>query len=623
MNKIMKRICALVLAILCVLGCCACGGESKADESTTFTWWQATAENASYYNDYDENPVINYITATKTFENSEGEQVHIDFDFTAGVTGSEADNFNNMIATGTYTDIFDPTYYAGSQADLYKAGTILDLTEYVEQYMPNFMAWFEEHPEYKKYLTTNVDGEEKILCLPIVYESIDMYDQWYGYAYRRDWIVKYGVQPDTLYDPMKDEAPTANPNAGKKFTGAYTLDINGNAINTTVCDDTVNGDSWVDDVVFPSGNTDPIYISDWEWMMEIFEKAMEAEGIQDGYCLSVYYPGYLAVGDLVSGFGGIGPMWYLDKDGVCQFGAVSEGFKSYLECMNRWYETGWLDQRFMERSGDAFYQIDNTTVRQGKVGIWLATASELMSRMQNADLPHTEGLVAYTCASPINDVYGAEETKYQVPISICAPEMMGGGICVTDKAKDKDLKVLFAYLDYLFTEEGVLLMNGGLTAEQQAQINDPIYDSYGLEYGCVPVEGEDGKTLIDLHNVLYVDDGGISSAMTGGRAWRYTASGRIIRKDTATYLHMRENWVYYDAYGMIGGLANSRLSSDQMALMQKLSNRIGSEYMAIEVPKFITGEYDLDEQWETFVSDLKKRNYQSLVDAYNEALGNN
>lgn len=620
MSKRILRIFALTLIAACILSCFSgCGGD-KAGSDTTFSWWQATAENAEYYTDYDENPVIRYITNNKTFENKDGEQVKIGFDFQAGVTGSEQNNFNNMMATDTYTDIIDPTYYAGSLVDLYREGTILDMTEYVEQYMPNYLAWIEAHPEYAEYLTTNVDGEEKFLSLTCTNESVDMYDMWYGYMYRRDWIVKYGTQPDQFFDPREDSAPRDNPNAGKAFSGCYTRDLDGNTISETVCSSNVNGDSWVDDVVFPSGHSDPIYISDWEWMMEIFTRAMEAENITDGYCLSVYYPGYLNVGDLVSGFGGIGPTWYLDENRQCQFGAVSESFKSYLTCMNVWYQNGWLDKRFSERSGDPFYQIDDSTVRQGKVGIWLGTASEMMSRMQNEALPSTEGIMAYTCATPINDLYGAEESRLKEPTSVCSVNLMGTAICVTDKAKDKDLKVLCEYLDYLYTEEGILLMNGGLNQEQAAESNDPIYQAYGIEYAYDPVPGEDGITKIKLNDTLYVDDGGIRSAMTGGRAWRVTATSRYVRNDTETYIHMRENWVTYESTGFIDNMVNSRLNSEQMELMQKITNRVTTEYMYVEVPKFITGENDLDADWDTFINDLTKRNYQSLVDAYNEAL---
>lgn len=623
MKRKMIHVLALALAAVCILGCLSgCGGEGGASGDTTFSWWMATAENAEFYTDYDENPVIKYITANKTFEDKNGKQTHIGFDFQSGVTGSEQDNFNNMMVTKTYTDVIDAIYYAGSVVDLYKEGTILDMTEYVQKYMPNYLKWIENHPEYAKYMTSEVDGEQKYLALCRSNESIDMYDQWYGYAYRRDWIVKYGVQPDQFFDPRTDSTPKANPNAGKPFSGHYTLDVNGNTIDEAVCGPDVNGDSWVDDVVFPSGHPDPIYISDWEWMLDIFAKALEAEGITDGYCLSLYYPGFLGTGDLVSGFGGIGPTWYIDGDGKCQFGAVSEGFKSYLTCMNQWYQNGWLDKRFAERSNDAFYFIDNTTVRQGKVGMWVATPSELMSRMQNENLAGTEGIVTYACASPINDKYGSAETQLKEPTCFSVPEMVGGSICITDKAKDKDLKVLCEFLDYLYSEEGLLLANGGLNQEQATQANDPTYANYGVDYAYDPVVGEDGVTRIQFTDKLYTDEGDIRSAMTLKQLWHYMATSRILTRDTETYIHQRENWVTYEATGSIGGLINSKLSSEQMATMQKITTRISTEYMYVEVPKFITGQNNLEGDWDIFVSDLGKRDYQSLNDAYNSALGN-
>ena len=50
--------------------------------------------------------------------------------------------------------------------------------------------------------------------------------------------------------------------------------------------------------------TCPVYISDWEWMFDIFTKAQADLGITDGYCLSVYYKGYNEDGSLFSSFGG-------------------------------------------------------------------------------------------------------------------------------------------------------------------------------------------------------------------------------------------------------------------------------------------------------------------------------
>ena len=193
-----------------------------------------------------------------------------------------------------------------------------------------------------------------------------------GFCYRRDWLVKYAVNPVT----------------GEAFSGYYSLDQNGNTIHEEQWTEDVDGDSWVDDVIFPSGTANPIYISDWEWMFEAFSRALEEEKIEDGYCLSVYYPGYNANGDLESGFGGTGVLWYMDAEGKVHFGADGDGMKAYLECLHNWYEKGWLDQRFMERSGDMFYRIDETSFRQGKVGLWLGRRLLHHVLLLRSRLPH-------------------------------------------------------------------------------------------------------------------------------------------------------------------------------------------------------------------------------------------
>lgn len=71
-----------------------------------------------------------------------------------------------------------------------------------------------------------IDGEEHYIGIRAANESKPYY--FTGYEYRRDWIVKYGTNPTT----------------GEAFTGGYT--------------DPDDPDSWEDDVVFPSGGSDPI-----------------------------------------------------------------------------------------------------------------------------------------------------------------------------------------------------------------------------------------------------------------------------------------------------------------------------------------------------------------------------
>ena len=71
--------------------------------------------------------------------------------------------------------------------------------------------------------------------------------------YRRDWLVNYGTNPQT----------------GEAFSGEW------------------KDGEWTDNVVFPSGGTDPVYISDWEWMFDIFETALQMQGMTDGYVMQL------------------------------------------------------------------------------------------------------------------------------------------------------------------------------------------------------------------------------------------------------------------------------------------------------------------------------------------------
>ena len=62
------------------------------------------------------------------------------------ISGSELENFNTMIGTGEYPEIVDLAYSIESPHALYENGVLMDITEYVERYMPNYMAFLDANP---------------------------------------------------------------------------------------------------------------------------------------------------------------------------------------------------------------------------------------------------------------------------------------------------------------------------------------------------------------------------------------------------------------------------------------------------------------------------------------------
>lgn len=578
--SIWRKLTAAALGGALALSLAGCGGSSDSvSQENTYSVWLYSAQDASHYTDYAENPTLKYLLNQTWGE----EEKHIDLEFLVPPAGSQLNNYETMITSGDF-----PTLMMNAVADtppkMYESGMILDLTELVEQYMPNYYANIQSNETLKSKTVFDVDGQERILAIYIVNDDYPYY--FSGMTYRRDWIVKYGVNPQT----------------GEPFTGGYT--------------DESNVDSWVDDVVFPSGGIDPVYISDWEWMFEIFTKAQEDLGIEDSYCMSIYYPGYTWSGGLCSSFGEGLPVFYKAVDGSAQFGGDKEGMRAYLECLNNWYEKGWLDQDFNERTSDIFYAIDDTAIRTGKVGMWMGIQGGLGGRLDLNDGGLTEGIFAAGCAWPINDVYGPEECKNVEPRCLnSGTSLTGSGFYVMEGADKKDLPTLLSFLDYLYTEEGGLLHTLGLNGEQLAEegTDRAFYEQQGLSSGAYTI-GEDGRYVKDP--VLINDAGSLITAVSLEKLPGLCLVENVDNGYEETYEHSMQSWIQYKNEGMINGSnANINMTTEDGKVMDDTQIKL-LNYMELHAYEFIKGITDIhsDEDWGTWCTMLQKFNYQKALD---------
>lgn len=576
--RIVSSILTFTIAATMLAGC---GGSktAKAGKDTTFSWWIYSGADSSYYTEYSENPAVQY-SLTKGWGD---EQKGISFEFWQPASGTSLDNYSTMIASGDLPDIIDAVV-SDPPSIMCEKGYALDITEYVEAYMPNYVALVHSNDSILKNTVTVKDGEEHYYYLANIQDKPETVFQ--GYMYRRDWIVKYGTNPET----------------GAAFTGGYT--------------DPENVDSWEDDVVFPSGETNPVYISDWEWMFDIFTKAQADLGIDDSYCLSLYYPGFTWSGGLVSSFGGGTNVWSQDVDGKVRFGGDSIQFRTYLECMNSWYEKGWLDKNFNERTSDAFYAIDSTSVRQGKVGMWNGQQSELGGRIDAHDGGLTDGMYVAGCAYPINDIYGPEECKNCVPDCVMGGEIVSGGVLITPTAKDKDLATLFSYFDYFYSEEGALLRTLGLSKEQVDEFSaNSFYADYGLENGAYSI-GDDGKYV--KSDVLVNDSGNLLSASRFEKAPGLTLVENVDLGYEDNFQASLDEWGRYENTGFFqGSITTNSMTPEDGKFCDELRSKL-IEFMTNNAVDFIKGSKDInsDSDWENWCKTMKKYNYQKATDIY-------
>ena len=166
-------------------------GEFKlpiVDEPVTLTYFNADDTNAAIItNDWNDNEFY------QEMERRTG--VHLDFD-----TVSSADyqtNFNLMIASGKLADLIyvGASYYAEGVDAAIDDGYFLDLTDKVDEYMPNYNAIRTSDIQYELLSTTD-SGR-----LGAVYElRQSKQGPWLGLWIRQDWLDDLGLDTPVTFD---------------------------------------------------------------------------------------------------------------------------------------------------------------------------------------------------------------------------------------------------------------------------------------------------------------------------------------------------------------------------------------------------------------------------------------
>lgn len=145
-------------------------------------------------------PEYNEMTIFKNLEKSTN--VHIDWN-----NIPEADyqtKKNLLLASGDLPDAFYAAGFSDSDLNKYsKDGTIIDLTDLIDKYMPNVKKLLEKQPDLKKFITSP-DG--KIYSLPVGEEmgsgkgSIGA--DPYFYFINKKWLDKLGLKVPTTLDEL-------------------------------------------------------------------------------------------------------------------------------------------------------------------------------------------------------------------------------------------------------------------------------------------------------------------------------------------------------------------------------------------------------------------------------------
>ena len=312
--KKFRGIAAGLAAAMMVVGCTGCGNNGSTtsevnldgDIPENLTIFCNLGANVASAGGTDFNDCLSF----QLLEEATG--CHVEWQHPA--SGAATERFNVMIVSGNYPDciVYNwPSVKGGAQSYV-DDGVIVDLTDYVEECMPNFTKFLEENPELKKDVVTD-DG--KILYIPYIRADKELC-VFQGQVIREDWLEKLNLDvpktTDELYEVLK-AFKTQDPNGNGKAdeipidgagfnnnmgigcllwpfgaTWTFQLDDSGKVVYGPMTDEFQQGLEYVAKL-YSEGLIDPDYLLDDRTKYDA-KFTSDQVGFGFGYQPSTYYP---------------------------------------------------------------------------------------------------------------------------------------------------------------------------------------------------------------------------------------------------------------------------------------------------------------------------------------------
>ena len=127
------------------------------------------------------------------------ENTGVNLDLTVVDKSNETDKFNLMIASGEYTDLMNISDYAAGAEAAYNEDIIQDLSEYIDENMPNYSTLI--HADQNVYRQVQ-DADMFLTIYPIKDQNAN--PAGLGTFIRQDWLDDLNLEIPTTYDELTD-----------------------------------------------------------------------------------------------------------------------------------------------------------------------------------------------------------------------------------------------------------------------------------------------------------------------------------------------------------------------------------------------------------------------------------
>lgn len=442
-----------------------------------------------------------------------------------------SDQFSLMCAGGDMYDIINGTgTYYGSTSAAVEEEIVIDLAEYAEQYMGNYMTILND-PKYAsdRDLAYNSEGQ-----LVEIRSISDDYLPTSGAQIRKDWLDQLKLPVPETYDDWEETLLAFK----SEFNCSNTLLLSGVTQMTNLI------------------------------------------------------AGYGTAGASEAGMGGNTVNMYV-KDGVIHNGYQDDSYRAYLTMMNKWYSEGLLSPDFITASSDGSSNNMDGTILSGDSGIWFSQGNFITQYESQAQVTNPDFAIM-GIADPYSPEYNPEKTTH---FTSSAGGGAGGASALSISTNCEDVETACKWMDYFWTEEGQLLCNYGIEGE-------------GFEYDA------EGKPQF---SDFVVNGSNFQFMMTG-----YTLSGvpslQDFDKSFFTYgdnvIEAFDTWgsCVDDLYVIPSAMTLTTAQTEAYSPVFNDLNTMAEE----RIGRFITGDLDIETQWDVFQKDLVDMGIEDCIAIYQE-----
>ena len=278
-------------------------------------------------------------------------------------------------------------------------------------------------------------------------------------------------------------------------------------------------------------------------------------------------------------------------DGEIKFGPMEEGFKSYLQLMNNWYEEGLIFKDFYSWSNQIMF--DGTDkIGAGEVALYFNETATMSTYAEYSNDPD----FLLRAIAPVTEEEGGTTYMMQfTPGYIDQPRQT-----ITTNCEQPEL--VMQMFDYLYSEEGILLANFGVegTTFEYDENGDPQLTDLILH-------NPDGYSYRDAL-ALNVNDvaGSVFNPLRGAAEY------------TEYQLSSWDDWsdqnIDYSRALPGTGILNPDEQSQYSAIYSDISTFLSEAYI-----KYIIGEFSFDSYEADFIGKMEEMNIQECIDLYQTA----